>query len=283
MTDDPFRLPEPFVVSFSGGRTSGYMLRRVLDAHGKRMPDRGRVIFCNTGKERAETLDFVERCSLEWGVEVVWLEFRREAPHKFVVVNYATASRNGEPFDSIISAKQVLPNIVMRYCTEWLKVKISNRYVRHVLGWVPKTGGYANAIGLRTDEPRRVAKLRASGKTTPGEQPCAPLAKAGIGLAEVSAFWAASPFDLKLQPHEGNCDLCFLKGQGKLQRVMRDRPDLADWWIRKEEKFVGKTRLEEAARFRKDKPSYDATLRQVQEQGVFDFGDDDFPDCRCTD
>src|SRR5262249_19633664 len=61
---DPFRLAEPFVVSFSGGRTSGYMLRRILDAFAGRMPDGGKVIFCNTGKERPETLDFVERCSL---------------------------------------------------------------------------------------------------------------------------------------------------------------------------------------------------------------------------
>lgn len=29
---DPFLIEGPAVISFSGGRTSGYMLRRVLDA-----------------------------------------------------------------------------------------------------------------------------------------------------------------------------------------------------------------------------------------------------------
>jgi 3'-phosphoadenosine 5'-phosphosulfate sulfotransferase (PAPS reductase)/FAD synthetase len=280
---NPFLLDLPAVVSFSGGRTSAYLLRRVLDAFGGHPLTDFAVIFCNTGKERPETLDFVERCSLEWDCPVVWLEYRRHAPHKFVEVNYATADRSGRPFDEIISAKPVLPNVMMRYCTEWLKVKISNRYVRHVLGWTPKAGGYTNAIGLRADEPARVARLRASSSPTPGEDPIAPLARAGVTLQDVKVFWAASPFDLQLKQHEGNCDLCFLKGQGKIVNILRDRPDLADWWVEKERKFVGKTRLEEAGRFRKNAPSYEATLRSSREPTLFDELDDDVPDCRCTD
>lgn len=284
MTSDPFRLETPAVVSFSGGRTSGFMLWRVLQAFDGSLPEDVAVVFCNTGKERTETLDFVERCSQRWGVEVVWLEYRRAIEHKFIRVDYATASRHGEPFDEIISAKPVLPNVAMRYCTEWLKVKISNRYARHVRGWTTKAGGYRNAIGLRADEPRRVARLRASSSPTPGEEPFAPLALAGVTLADVQGFWKSSPFDLQLQPHEGNCDLCFLKGQGKILNIMRDRPDLAEWWIEKERRFVGKTRLEEAGRFRKDKPSYVATLAMAQSQPEFAWGDEeDFPQCRCTD
>jgi 3'-phosphoadenosine 5'-phosphosulfate sulfotransferase (PAPS reductase)/FAD synthetase len=280
---DPFRIPEPFAIGFSGGRTSGLMLRRILDAHGGRLPDGGRVLFCNAGKERPETLDFVQRRSQQWDVPVVWLEYRRQAEHKFPVVDYATASRNAEPFDEIISAKQVLPNVVMRYCTEWLEVKISNRYVRHVLGWLPKNGGYLNAIGLRADEPRRVAKLQGSPKSTPGEEPITPLADAGLTLADVRAFWAAQDFDLQLKPYEGNCDLCFLKGQGKLLEIMRQRPDLATWWIEKERQFVGKTRLEEAGRFRMHAPSYAKTLELSRQLTPFDESDENLPDCRCTD
>jgi hypothetical protein len=46
-------------------------------------------------------------------------------------------------------------------------------------------------------------------------------------------------FDLQLDQHEGNCDLCFLKGAGKIQRIMRARPDLADWWIQMETVIEG--------------------------------------------
>lgn len=59
----PYRITGPAVVSFSGGRTSGYMLWHILDAHGGALPDDVKVVFCNTGKERPETLDFVERCA----------------------------------------------------------------------------------------------------------------------------------------------------------------------------------------------------------------------------
>lgn len=55
----PFKIDDsPAVISFSGGRTSAYMLRRCLDAG---VPDDCYVIFSNTGRELPETLDFVER------------------------------------------------------------------------------------------------------------------------------------------------------------------------------------------------------------------------------
>lgn len=284
---NPYLLDRPAVISFSGGRTSGYMLRMILGAFGGQLPDDVVPIFANTGKERPETLDFVERVSQRWGVRIVWLEYQRAAEHKFIQVDYATASRNGEPFDDIVSAKQVLPNLVMRYCTEWLKVRVSNRFVRHSLGWTPQKGGYDNAIGLRYDEPHRVARLRPEAKTTPGENPIAPLYRAKATHKDVMDFWSAQPFDLELKGYQGNCDLCFLKGQGKLMQIMQENPELARWWIEKEQLFKGKTRLEEAGRFRKRGPSYAGMLQMVQEQQLLPFCEDDLDDlasyCRCTD
>ena len=51
------------------------------------------------------------------------------------------------------------------------------------------------------------------------------------------------PFDLQLEPHEGNCDLCFLKSVNKKKTIIRARPDLTKWWI------------EQEASVRPDKPS----------------------------
>ena len=34
-----YRVPRPAVISFSGGRTSGYLLRHVIDAYGGQLPD----------------------------------------------------------------------------------------------------------------------------------------------------------------------------------------------------------------------------------------------------
>lgn len=77
-SDGPFLLPPRSVLSVSGGRTSMYMLWRVLQANGGSLPPDVVPIFCNTGKEREETLRFVRECSERWGVPIRWLEYRHE-------------------------------------------------------------------------------------------------------------------------------------------------------------------------------------------------------------
>lgn len=296
----PYLLDSPAVVSFSGGRTSGFMLWHILQAFGGTLPDDVKVIFNNTGKERPETLDFVERCSQQWGVNVTWLEYRyegsaipspsgekRKTPgrHTFTRVDYATASRNGEPFEQIIRARNMLPNVMARFCTVELKIHTTNRYLK-TLGeeW---SAGYTNAIGLRADEPKRVARLQTTNRHN-REEPVAPLALAGATLADVRAFWDAHPFDLELEQHEGNCDLCFLKGAGKIRQIMKDRPDLADWWVRMEEEAShrGIAVNPSVAMFRKDRPRYKAQLQLALQPGLFDeidAADDLSVACHCTD
>ena len=304
-----FKLENPHAIHFSGGRTSALMLRRHLDAHGGKLPEGAVAIFCNTGKERPETLDFVERCSVEWDVPVVWLKYRylpgekpddedaveelppvvrekvvkllkatRKKPlgrHSFEVVNYASASRDGEPFEQIIRARGFLPNVVARFCTVEMKIRTAQRYLKS-LGWEHWTA----SIGRRADEPRRVARLKGTNQHS-REEPTAPLYCAGLTLADVRAFWEASSFDLGLLPYEGNCDLCFLKGRDKITTIMRERPDLAAWWIEQEQKI----KLSRSARndaFRADRPRYEVLLKQVQEQSLLEmFGDEPLIDCMC--
>jgi 3'-phosphoadenosine 5'-phosphosulfate sulfotransferase (PAPS reductase)/FAD synthetase len=259
---DPFRIDGPALVSFSGGRTSAYMLWRILQAHGGTLPNDVRVTFANTGKEMPQTLDFVRDCGERWGVEIVWLEY----PGR--VVTYETAARNGEPFAELIRRKKYLPNPVMRFCTQELKIRAMERYAK-TLGWTE----YDVAIGLRADESSRVARMR-NGKLTP-------LASAGISKRDVLAFWMAQNFDLALPSvngttPSGNCDLCFLKGAATIQGLIRANPELAGWWI-DQERAVGAT-------FRKDRPSYAAMAKAVREQRNFDFGDrDELVDCFCGD
>ena len=57
---NPYRIapasPWFHVVNVSGSRSSGFMLRQVLDAHGGALPARCEAVFANTGRERPETL-----------------------------------------------------------------------------------------------------------------------------------------------------------------------------------------------------------------------------------
>ena len=66
------------VVSFSGGRTSAYMLWWLLNKWVYRRNWQIIVVFANTGKEVEGTLFFVDECAKEWGINIIWLE----AKHK---------------------------------------------------------------------------------------------------------------------------------------------------------------------------------------------------------
>jgi 3'-phosphoadenosine 5'-phosphosulfate sulfotransferase (PAPS reductase)/FAD synthetase len=265
---DPYLCDGPTVVSFSGGRTSGLMLRRVLDAHGGELPPDVHVLFSNTGRERLETLDFVAQCARQWDVPIHWIE--RPAGGGVVEVDFDTASRNGEPFDALIAQRNFLPNPTMRFCTQELKIRVMRDWMR--------ARGYehwVNAVGMRADEPRRVANGRAS-EGRDRWTLAYPLFDAGVTVADVAAFWAAQPFDLALQSYEGNCDLCFLKGFAKRARIIEERPDLAAWWIDAERRI--------GATFRAHEPSYQRVLDWTKTQRRLPMVDDlTSVDCGCTD
>ena len=47
---DPFKINGPALISFSGGRTSAYLLYRIVEAYQGDLPDDIFVTFANTGK-----------------------------------------------------------------------------------------------------------------------------------------------------------------------------------------------------------------------------------------
>ncbi|MGC2853917.1 hypothetical protein ACM64Y_00445 [Novispirillum sp. DQ9] len=226
---NPYLITGPAMISFSGGRTSAYLLYQIIQAHGGTLPSDIRVVFANTGKEREETLRFVHECGVQWGVRIHWLEWRDGKPG-FDEVGFNSASRDGEPFAVLIAKKQRLPNWMERWCTDFLKVRTITAFAQSV-GFEP--GQYTEVIGLRHDEGHRILKGLANAEKH--SRRCAyPLSKAKVRKADVMAFWSAQDFDLGLEPWEGNCDLCFLKGRGIRKRIIRARPDCATWWAKQE-------------------------------------------------
>ena len=77
-----YYINEPAVISFSGGRSSAYMLYKILEAHDFKLPEYIKVIFANTGKEMAQTLDFVRDVSEKWNVHIVWLEYKEKTIYR---------------------------------------------------------------------------------------------------------------------------------------------------------------------------------------------------------
>jgi 3'-phosphoadenosine 5'-phosphosulfate sulfotransferase (PAPS reductase)/FAD synthetase len=271
---NPYLTSGPTCVSFSGGRTSGYMLAQILAAHGGTLPPDTHVIFANTGKERPETLDFVHECATRWGVHVRWIEWQREAP-RWREVTYQTASRDGRPFSELIAWKSYLPNPVQRLCTQHLKIDAMMRFLRDEIRVGPQ---YTSVIGIRYDEPRRWRIIGQDSRNR-RETKVAPLVTAKVTEDDVMDWWRGQPFDLSLSQGEGNCDLCFLKGAAIKDRIVRQRPDLAEWWAAQENPKEGTRRL-----WRSTGPTYAQLLDRARRQlPLFpDLGESE-PDCACTD
>jgi hypothetical protein len=275
----PYKIIEPTVISFSGGRTSGYMLWRILQENNG-LPDDAIVVFANTGKEMEETLEFVRDCELNWNVPIHWVEYQwnEDSKKRFKRVTFETASRNGEPFMKMIhESTGYLPNPVARICTATLKIKTITKYLKS-LGLDFKEN--MDWVGIRADEQRRAAKI---------DRERTPLVADGITKADVGKFWKEQSFDLKLPNNNGvtmhgNCDLCFLKPAHQILSLIREKPSRADWWIKAESSVqTSDNQFGLGGRFRKDRPSYqqmkDYALSQTE---LFDMNEEGIA-CFCGD
>lgn len=263
---DPFKIDSPTCISFSGGRTSAYMLWRVLQAGGGQLPCQAIVCFANTGKEDEATLRFVQDCSERWNVPMTWLEFC-DTKSKFEIVDFHSASRNGEPFATLIKKKSFLPNSIMRFCTGELKILTIERYFKS-LG----IDEFDTMVGIRADEPKRIVKMR--------DTKLMPLAQAGVAQSDVQEFWKIHDFDLGLSfrnsvTADGNCDLCFMKPMHQVLSMVAEKPEKAIWWATQEE-FIG-------GRFSKDRPTYEQMINYTKDQIDMFNPNEEAMSCFCGD
>ncbi len=215
---------ETIVVSFSGGRTSGFMCW-FLQTYMSHLYDFV-YIYANTGQEHEKTLEFVNNVDKLFNLNLVWVEAKVNEGRKgtsYNIVNFETASRDGKPFEEMIK-KYGLPNKYFIHCTRELKLS-------PIHSWA-KDNGYKNckqALGIRFDEFRRV-------KNDKGYIfPLATVAK--VTKEDVLAFWKEQPFDLDLPEHLGNCSWCYKKSDKKLWLVAQEMPEAFDFIQRMEKEY----------------------------------------------
>lgn len=210
-------------ISFSGGRTSAVMTKLCMDKF-KDSHDIA-ITFANTGCEHENTLKFIDQCDKHFGWGVAWVE-GVTTPQKGVgmrakTVDYKTAARNGEPFESVIK-KYGIPNAAMPQCNSRLKAEVLNAHLRDHIGW--KRGTYWTAIGIRADEADRVSQNRIKQKWL------YPLVDAGWTKQDVKAECASWPFDLDLKgEHYGNCVWCWKKSLRKLMTLAKEDESIFDF------------------------------------------------------
>ncbi len=283
MKSDPFIIDEPTCISFSGGRTSAYMLWRVLQSNNGKLPDQAIVCFANTGKEEEATLQFVKDCQDNWNVKIHWLEYQwnEDSKKRWRLVDFDTASRNGEPFAAAIKSRRYLPNPVTRFCTLLLKIRPFAQYLK-TLG-----DDWQQMVGIRADEQRRVVKIR-NRPDEEGFSRIMPLADAGVTKQIVGEFWRNNSFDLGLPnmngvTMHGNCDLCYLKGGHQIISLIQEKPSRAIWWAEMEDMVSTLVDKKSGAVFRSDRPSYASMIKFNKEQmNMFDK-DEEAIACFCGD
>ncbi|WP_300601996.1 phosphoadenosine phosphosulfate reductase family protein [Niabella sp.] len=260
-------MKDKLLISFSGGRTSAFMTWWLL----QNMKDKFEmmVVFANTGKEREETLRFVERCDKKFGFNLTWIEavthYETGKGVTAKVVNFHTASRNGEPFEAFIR-KHGIPNMGAPKCSRELKGYAIRAYARSC-GWK----GYYTAIGIRADETHRI-----NIKTMKRNRIIYPLATLiQVTKSDINLFWSKQDFDLELKSYEGNCDLCWKKSLRKLMTIVSENPQLVEWWRTMEqhyENFIpdaskNNPKIKPPLRFYRD----NMTTDEIVEDATYDF------------
>lgn len=220
---------EKIVVSFSGGKTSGYM-SQWLKSEYKDIFDPV-FIFANTGLENEQTLSFVNRCDKEFNLDLVWVEAVVNPVHGIgvthKVVCYETASRSGEPFEAHI-AKSGIPNANKPQCSDRLKALPIEHYKK-----VNGLKGLKHCIGIRADESHRKSPSQA--KKYNLVYPLCDWLEAD--KQDVNDYWDSMSFTLELEEHQGNCKTCWKKSDKKLWLIALEEPAKFEFMADMEEKY----------------------------------------------
>ena len=181
-----------YLYSVSGGRTSGYMasLARVLHPS-----DNILFIFANTGKEDEETLIFLDKCDKQFNLNLVWVEAAVNplvgVGTSYKIVDFNTAARDGKPFKAVIE-KYGIPNKAYPHCNRELKLAPIHKYAKDFF----KGDKYKTAIGIRTDESRRVSAKADVAHNGGIIYPLIELVP--TDKQDVNSFWEDMPFNLNL-------------------------------------------------------------------------------------
>ena len=255
------------VVSFSGGRTSAYMVW-LIESMRKSGEWSAQVeyIFMDTGSEHPKTYEFIKKCVEHFGIELTCLRGDFNQPvgvgheYKVIDVNEIEHDMKNGPFAQLMR-KYGVPHVMSAFCTTRMKEDTFRKYCEEKYG----KGNYVTWLGIRYDEPSRLVgsceyqKFKSAGLSDLYIARCFSDAANGAycenpvikslaykkqssGLNymaqitdfekdDVLDFWSGMPFDLEIQEHQGNCVFCIKKSINKLALAARDEPELLSDWL----------------------------------------------------
>lgn len=231
------------LITVSGGRSSAMMARHI-QTHEKYKDYTKVYVFCNTGMERPETIDFLKKIEKHWGIDIVKIEgvYSQEmgVGVGYNIVDWDTLDMTAQPFAQAIAHKNKgifkgMPNPKAPFCSELLKTLPSRSFAKDIFN----NEKYLTAVGFRAEDmPRRIswAEIREDKKRifpliTDFENP--------ITQMDLNRYWSEQPFKLEIHNKYGNCELCFKKSEANLIANIRYGTRFIDWYKTMENKYQG--------------------------------------------
>jgi 3'-phosphoadenosine 5'-phosphosulfate sulfotransferase (PAPS reductase)/FAD synthetase len=266
------------MVTISGGRSSAMMARHIQT--NEKYADFKKVfVFCNTGMERPETIDFLKNIEKFWQIEITKIEgvYSNDLGTgvKYKIVDWDNLNMTADPFSKMIEHKNKgifsgMPNKDAPYCSENLKTMPAKKLCDDIFG----VNNYKIAIGFRKEDmPKRIsfAEIKEDKKRI---FPLLTDFITPVSQLDLNKFFNEQPFKLELHGKYGNCELCWKKSDENLIENILFGTRFIDWFKNEEKKI-------NSVSFRGHKSIDDlVNMSKLPRTGKLNF-DDDF-NCVCN-
>ncbi|QXF35198.1 hypothetical protein CE143_20020 [Photorhabdus luminescens] len=208
------------VVSFSGGRTSAYLVYMMEQR--RKAGENVQYVFMDTGAEHPKTYEFIRDLVQHWKIDLVCLR---------VVINPALGKGNSyqilsldeikhdlEPWKAMLK-KYGTPYVGGEFCTDRMKLVPFKKYCDEHIG----KKAYHTWIGIRADEQKRIKRKERTSYLADISD---------IDKWGVIDWWSRQQFDLQIPEHLGNCCFCIKKSIQKIALAAKDEPELAAQFLK---------------------------------------------------
>lgn len=268
------------MVTISGGRSSAMMARHIQT--NEKYADYDKIfVFCNTGMERPETIDFLKNIEKYWKIPIVKIQgiYSNDLGTgvKYEIVDWDNLDMKANTFSKMIEHKNKgvfsgLPNKDAPYCSENLKTLPAKKLCDDIFG----VNNYKISIGYRKEDmPKRITlpeikedKKRIFPLLTDFITP--------ISQLDLNKFFKKESFKLELHGKFGNCELCWKKSNDNLIENILFGTRFIDWFKNEEQKY-------NSVFFRGHKSINDLVkLSEIPRTGKLDLQIEDDFNCVCT-
>jgi len=207
------------VVSFSGGRSSAYLVY-LTQALGMNCS----YIFMDTGAEHPATYKFIRDLVQHWGINLICLRVKYNPElgvgNSYSIVPVADIGPDYEPWRGMLT-KYGAPSVQSPYCTSRMKTEPHDKYCNDVFG----AGNYITWLGIRADEPQREGYL----SSKPTIKTCFPFKEDGLVRDDIINILNESGLGLPKYYEwrsRSGCYFCFYQKKIEWIGLQENHPEL---------------------------------------------------------